>query len=199
MTDRGGLMRREASRLLLVDMQERLVPAIAGYDAVERNCLRLLQACRILEIPVTVSEQSPAGLGPTVPPLAAAAGDAPRFEKLEFSCLRDTALAAHLAADARDIVLCGLEAHVCVLQTAFDLLARGRRCFVVADAVGSRTEDNKQAGLRRLEQAGAQIVTTEMALFEWLERAGTPAFKEVSRLIRKAAAILRPPDRSNWC
>jgi nicotinamidase-related amidase len=183
-TARGGLMHRDTSRLLLVDVQRKLIPTIAGYEAVERNGVRLLEACRILEVPVTISEHYPQGLGPTVSPLAAAAGDAPRFEKIEFSCLRNPALAAHLVADARDVILCGLEAHVCVLQTAFDMLAAGRRCFVVADAVGSRTDDNKQAGLQRLEQAGAQIVTTEMVLFEWLERAGTPAFKGVSRLIR---------------
>jgi hypothetical protein len=181
----GLLLDRGRSRLLLVDAQERLAPAIDGFTALEAACGRLLAGAALLAVPVTVSEQYPAGLGPTVARLKAAAGDAPVFAKTAFSCLGDAALRAELLGGQRDhLVLCRVETHVCVLQTGLDLLAAGRAVYVVADAVGSRTPANKAAGLDRLAQAGAQIITSEMALFEWLGDASDPAFRAVSKLVR---------------
>jgi nicotinamidase-related amidase len=180
----GGLamlMRRDAAQLLVVDMQERLLPAMAEPARVEKRCAILLEAARAVGLPVSFSEQYPKGLGHTVAALAPARA----FAKTAFSCLRDGALSAHLKSNARSqIVLAGIEAHVCVLQTAMDLLAAGYDVFVVADAVSSRAPWSVDLALARMREAGAAIVNTEMALFELLGEAGTPEFKALSALIK---------------
>jgi isochorismate hydrolase len=147
---------------------------------------RLIHGARRLGVPAVVSEQYPQGLGPTVPDLRdALAPDTLVLAKTAFSCLGDRALKAALAADGREqVVVCGLEAHVCVLQTSLDLLAQDRQVFVVADAVASRAPRDRALALDRLVQAGAQVVSVEMVLFEWLVDAADPAFKDVSRLVR---------------
>ena len=179
------LLQRAKAQLLLVDLQERLVPAMAGAEALIAACGNLLQAARQLKVPVLASEQYPKGLGRTVGPIAAALPEGRRFEKLEFSCYGNPAIREELLRAGREqVVLAGIEAHVCVLQTGLDLLAADYQVFVVADAVASRRPESREIALRRLEQAGAVPITVEMALFEWLRSAADPDFRTVSRLIR---------------
>lgn len=178
------LLRAARSVLCVVDVQERLLPAIAGGAAVVENARRLMAGAARLGVPVLVSEQYPKGLGPTVAALKSAADAAP-VEKNSFSCMAEPAWAAAFGALGRDqAVICGIEAHICVLQTAIELKEKGCAVFVVADAVSSREFANRDAALARLERAGVERVTTEMVLFEWLERAGAAAFKDIAALVK---------------
>jgi nicotinamidase-related amidase len=174
---------RGRSVLCLIDLQERLVPALAGNDELVANAGRLLAAAEALGVPVVTTEQNPKGLGPTVPDLARPDGAHPVVSKMSFDASRVGGVMEVLPA-GHHIVLAGCEAHVCVLQTALGLLDRSRRVYVVADAVGSRRTDNKEAALGRLERAGAEIVTTEMVVFEWLGSADDPNFKSVIALVK---------------
>ncbi len=180
-------MRMEAGRsaLVLIDLQERLMPAmIAGDEVVARGAI-LLEAARVLDIPVLATRQYPKGLGGLVAPFAERLDAAECHDKLAFSAFADDAVHGPLLGLGRDLfVLAGVESHVCVLQTALDLLAEGYRVAVVADAVTSRTGESRDLALARLRSQGAQIVNAEMVVFEWLERAGTDAFRKLSPLIR---------------
>lgn len=178
------LLEREKSQLLMVDVQERLLPAMSDPALVLKNGGRLLEAARTLAVPVLVSEQYPAGLGRTVPELANLAPANAVHEKIEFSCFANPALHVALAAPGRQTVILGIEAHVCVLQTAIEMAAASQDVTIVVDAVGSRVADSKEVALRRMQDAGVRLATTEMVLFEWLRRAGTPEFKAISKLIR---------------
>ena len=172
-----SLLKRDAAVLVVVDVQEGF-RSYASFEAVAQACSKLVRAGRILDVPRIVSEQYPKGLGHTAPEVELE--DEPRIEKTVFSAVR---------ADGFDLggrtqaVVCGIETHVCVSQTAHDLLERGIEVHVPADAVGSRHELDYERGLERLERAGAVVSTVESVLFELLERAGTPEFKEVQRLI----------------
>jgi nicotinamidase-related amidase len=149
------------------------------------NCGNLLQAAGKLGIPTTASEQYPQGLGPTVPELAALVPAGRTFAKMEFSCAANPGLRAELdRAGRRQVVLAGIEAHVCVLQTALELRAAGYAVAVVADAVASRRPASRETALARMAAAGVVPVTTEMVLFEWLRSAADPEFRALSRLIR---------------
>jgi nicotinamidase-related amidase len=187
--NRTMLMDAKRSTLVVIDLQERLAPAIAGGAEVIRRSGLLIEAARTLEVPIILTEQYPRGLGPTLPAIKAALpNDAPVVSKLSFSAAKSAdflkAWEAGLRLGRDQVVLCGTETHVCVLQTAADLKAKGAEVFLVADAAGSRTEANKLAALRRLAGLGIECVTTEMVLFEWLEVAGTEEFRSVSKLIR---------------
>ena len=175
----------KASALLLIDFQMRLMPAIDAAESVIANAQRLQAAAQLLEIPVLLTEQNPKGLGRTVPgllPRAESAGS-PIFAKQSFDASRAAGFFDHLP-DRPELVLAGCEAHVCVLQTPLGLIASGRRVNVVQDAIGSRRPESKVAALERLARRGAEIVTTEMVLFEWLESAEHPRFREVVALIK---------------
>lgn len=175
--------------LLVVDVQERLSAAMPP-DALERlvrNTTILLEAAKILGVSVIASEQYPKGLGPTLPALAAKIADAgaTSMAKTTFDACSDLAIARALAdRDARAVVVVGMESHVCVFQTARELVKRGYTTYVVADAVASRREENRALGLSLCEKAGAIVTGTETVCFDWLERAGTDAFKAVSKLVR---------------
>ena len=176
---------RSKAGLLVVDVQERLLPAMFEKERVLQNVLRLVQGAAALRVPTLVTEQYRKGLGPTVPELSASLAGTPTVEKLTFSAWGTADLPEALRGRAvSDVVLCGLEAHVCVAQTCLDLLDAGLRLFVVADAASSRTAENWRTGVERMRDAGAVIVSTEMILFELLERAGTEEFKQVQRLIK---------------
>lgn len=178
------LIARDHSLLLLVDVQERLVPAMAEPAPMLANCALLLKAATRLAVPVLASEQYPQGLGSTVPELRDLLPEGSVLAKTAFACSSDPGLAARLAAGRDQVVVIGIEAHVCVLQTALGLQEAGRKAFVVADAVTSRRPESKAAALDRLRVNGVEVVTAEMVLFEWLGRAGTDEFRELSRLIR---------------
>jgi nicotinamidase-related amidase len=179
------LIRADTSCLLVVDIQAKLAPVVAEPEKVIANTALLMQAARQLDVPVLVSEQYPAGIGHTVPELAELAPPDSVIEKLHFSCLGEDKYKKRLDALGRpQTVVAGMEAHVCVLQTAEDLLAADHDVFVVADATSSRRHSNHEAALERLRSGGAHIVTTEMVLFEWLEKAGSPVFKDIIPLIK---------------
>lgn len=182
------LLEARKATLLLVDMQERLLPAMAGGAEARARCGLLLKAARMLGLPVTISEQYPKGLGHTALDLRAEAVDAPVFEKLAFSCWRDKAIKEHLIAHHEAgrgrVILAGIEAHVCVMQTAADLAMAGFGVFAVADAMASRAPSSHALALERMRQSGVQVVNAEMAVFELLGQAGTAEFKALSPLLR---------------
>lgn len=182
------LLSRERSQLLIVDVQEKLAPAIFEAERMIERCSFLMQVANRLNVPLTVSEQYRKGLGPTIARLNNLKGDAPVMDKLHFSCAADPALASRvqsLAAEGkRQVVLAGIEAHVCVLQSALGFKDMGLDVFVVADAVSSRTAESVALALERYRQAGVQAINAEMAMFEWLHLSGTPEFKDLSKLIR---------------
>ncbi|MHC4398336.1 MAG: hydrolase [Planctomycetota bacterium] len=175
------LMSPGDTALLVVDMQEKLLPAIAGSDRVTWNVRRLIDGAKILGLSVAATEQYPKGLGSTVPELAERLGPTP--SKLSFSCGECFEIFDSLESrGVHKILVCGVEAHVCVQQTVLDLLAGAWRVYVAVDAVGSRYEVDYRTSLGRMDSAGATLTTTEAALFEWCERAGTPEFRQISRL-----------------
>jgi nicotinamidase-related amidase len=172
-----GLLDRNRAALVVIDVQESFRP-YASFEGVAGACAKLVQAARILELPALVSEQYPKGLGHTAPEVGITAE--PRIEKSVFSAVR----ADGFDLDGRDqAIVCGIETHVCVSQTVHDLLATGVEVHVPADAVGSRHTIDHERGIERMERAGAIVSTVEAALFELLERAGTPEFKAVQKLI----------------
>jgi nicotinamidase-related amidase len=182
------LCRRDDGVLAVVDVQARLAAAMPAdaLSMVLRNVRRLLDAAGLLAVPVIRAEQYPAGLGATVPEVAGGVPPrSPLIEKTAFSACGADGFGAALADAARpQVVLAGMEAHVCVLQTALELAASGREVYVVEDAVCSRDPANKANGLARLRQAGIRVASTESVLFEWLRDADHPRFRDVSALIR---------------
>jgi nicotinamidase-related amidase len=178
-------LRRAGSGLVVVDIQERLLPAIFEKERVTQNAARLAKGAAILGIPAFATEQYRKGLGATVAEVAAAIARFAPIEKLAFSACGEPAFMAALREkQVSSVLLCGIEAHVCVTQTCLDLLEQGIRVFVAADAVSSRAPENCRLGLDRMRQAGAVIVSTEMALFEWLGQAGTEEFRQILPLVR---------------
>lgn len=179
------LLSRHDSRLLIVDMQTRLLPAVEGHDRVLANCLRLVRGAQILGPPVAATEQYPKGLGETVPELAALIESRPA--KTRFSSTECLGWEACPPGEPRfRVVLAGLEAHICILQTAFDLLAAGFQVYLAADAVGSRKVFDRDWALQRMATAGVIIATTESVLFEWCETASAAEFKQISQLVKEA-------------
>jgi len=158
------------------------MPVIGDHEAVVARAVRLAEAATLLGVPVRATEQNPAGLGPTVPPLAGYPQAI--LAKTTFSAAADPGFAALLPAGSGEIVVAGCEAHVCVLQTVLDLLTSGRRVVWAADATGSRDPADRVAAIDRARQHGAEIVTSEMVLFEWLRDSRHPQFREVHKLLR---------------
>lgn len=176
---------RARAGLVVVDIQERLLPSIFEKERVVQNAVRLIRGAAILQVPVLATEQYRKGLGPTVPKVATAIASFAPMEKLAFSaCGADGFLPMLKRKKVSDVILCGIEAHVCVSQTCLDLLDEGFRVFVAADAVSSRTAENYRIGVERMRAAGAVIVSTEMVLFELLGQAGTAEFKQVLELVK---------------
>ena len=179
------LIRASDSALAVIDMQERLVPAMQAPARTLRNTRLLLTAAQEMQVPVLLTEQYPEGLGRTMPEILAAAGDAPVLPKLHFSCMEDPGFAsAFRTLGRRQAVIAGMEAHICVMQTAASLIEEGTQVFVVSDATASRTIDSERACIDRLQAIGAGIVTTEMVVYEWLGRAGTDSFRRLLKFIR---------------
>jgi len=186
------LLCRHRSRLLVVDVQEKLIPAIhRGVDLVRRIKF-VLEAAQLFQVPVVVSEQYPCGLGHTVSELANHPAIGATFDKVRFSAAEcfceHVGISANMAPDAHDgrnqVVLVGMESHVCMLQTGLDLLARGYRVYAAEDAVGSGSQHDHEIGVHRLRDAGVTICTVESVAFEWCETAEADQFKAMSRLVR---------------
>ena len=176
--------------LLVVDVQEKLVPLIPAAQALIRNIAFLIDAARLLDMPVQATEQYPKGLGPTVPELARRLPERP--EKIAFSCCAVPQVVEGFRSAGRPkVLLAGIETHVCVQQTALDFLGLDFRVYLPADAVGSRFAVDHEQALRRLERAGAVVTTSEAAVFEWVGAGGTPQFKEISRLVQERMKALK--------
>ncbi|WP_306519519.1 isochorismatase family protein [Rheinheimera sp.] len=175
-------LEREQSLVVLIDMQQKLAPAIHETTQVQQAALWVLEVAQQLHVPVFATEQYPQGLGETVPVLRHLIAPVHIFSKIHFSALREPDIRQVIQQQQRQqIVLIGTETHVCVLQTALDLLSSGYQVFVVAAAVGSRTIENKQLALSRLQQAGASIISLEMLAFEWLDKAGNDKFRTLNQ------------------
>ena len=176
---------RDEAVLLVVDIQERLAVAMAERERVVANAGHLIAAAKLLGVPVLVTEQYPKGLGPTVPELRAALDPAVPVEKITFDCCGEPSFAPALEQTGRStVIVCGMEAHICVLQTVLGLLATGMIVHVAADAVCSRNPENARTALELQRDAGAVITCTETVLFQLLGRAGTPEFKAIQARIR---------------
>ena len=172
--------------LLVVDVQAILLSAIPAGRRIAWNVRRLIDGAKILGLPVAATQQYPKGLGPTVPELAERLGAIP--SKLTFSCGTCPEIFEDFKArGVYKILLCGIETHVCVQQTAFDLLSDGWSVYVAVDATGSRFEIDYRTALERMNSAGATLTSTEAALFEWCRVAGTPEFKQISLLAQEKA------------
>jgi nicotinamidase-related amidase len=186
----SGKLRADRTTLVVVDVQEGFRKAIPDFDRIARATATLVAGAEAIGIPGVITEQYPRGLGETAPEVAEHLPDGVEpLEKLAFSAAEAEGFDLN---DRSQALVCGVETHVCVNQTALDLLEAGTEVHVAEDAVGSRTDENKQAGLRRMERAGAEISSVETALFELLGRAGTEEFKTVQKLILEYAPNREP-------
>lgn len=180
----GGLLAREDAALVIIDVQERLLPVIANKGALLANVVKLVRFAKLLKLPVIASEQMK--LGPTVPEIR---GELPDLEpdiKLEFDALKCAPFAEHLGAlNRKSLVVVGIEAHICVAQTVLHALLH-YKVHVIGDAIGSRSTDNCKLAIERMRQAGAVISSTEMAMYELLEKAGTDEFRAALELVKGA-------------
>ena len=184
------LMSAATTGLLVVDLQEKLVPTILDHELLIWNVTRLLDAARALEMHIAATEQYPKGLGPTVESLREYF-ETEIPEKLTFSCSGCDGLFDRFRTEGiHRILLAGIETHICIQQTAYDLLADGFRVYLAVDAVNSRWTLDHDMALRRLEAAGVTLTTTEAAMFEWCERAGTQPFKQISSLAKEPGPVI---------
>ncbi len=179
-----GIPKRDEVAFVLIDIQERFLPVIHNIETVIDNANKLVSGASILKIPLVVTEQYPKGLGRTVDEIVLDEGQE-IIEKTSFDCFGCNDFVEGLEKmDAKSLVIFGIEVHVCVLKTALEAVARNHETYVVADAVSSRTEENKILALERLRQSGVFIVSTEMILFQLMDRSGTDEFKAISRLVK---------------
>jgi nicotinamidase-related amidase len=177
----------EECALLVIDIQEKLLPPIFNKEALVRNSQLLIHSAQILDIPVVVTTQYARGLGNTVPEIAALLPAVTPIDKIEFSCFGKDAFCSEikdLPGNRTTMLICGMEAHICVAQTALAALELGYLVHVASDAIGSRHEWNWQVGLERIQNAGAIISSTEMMIYELLRKSGTPQFKELLQYIK---------------
>lgn len=175
----------EKTVLLVVDVQGKLAHAMHDKDALFSNLQKIIRGAQVLAVPIIVTEQNPEGLGPTITEIAPLLGTIRPISKLNFSCCANEQFMRELESLGRSqILLTGIETHICVYQTAVGLLDRGYEVQVVADAVTSRTPENKAIGLERVKDAGAKLTSTEMALYELLQIAEGPKFKEILKLVK---------------
>lgn len=181
------LLNQDDSCLALIDVQEKLTPHVIDSAKLVARCQWMMKLAAEFHVPILVSEQYPGGLGSTV---AALQQGQSAIAKVHFSCWREPRFRDYLKPlNKSQIVLIGIETHVCVLQTALDLLEAGYQVFVVVDAVSSRHEQDNRFGLKRMKQAGAWLMTSEMVFFEWVGEAGTPRFKTLSQTFLKQVSI----------
>lgn len=176
------LLNKNDSILLLIDVQEKLTPFILNQDKIISRCEWLLKLAAKMKVPVLTSEQYPQGLGSTVEPLNKYCSSVNCIEKVHFSCMQEPKYVHRLSEFKKNqLILMGIEAHVCVMQTALEMKTAGFDVFVVVDAVGSRSELDLKYGLKRMKQDGIHLITTEMVFFEWLRHSAVPDFKELSK------------------
>ena len=186
----------EDTALLVVDIQEKLLPKIMQAGEVLRNASFLVNAAKVLGVPVIATEQYPKGLGPTVEPIRGLLTTV--WEKKTFSAVAEGGALDFLKSDARiKVVVAGIEAHICVMQTVLDLLNQGFHVFVCVDAVSSRYAIDVKIALKRMQQAGAILVTAETCVYEWLETAANPAFREISAMVQERMRQIGPDGNAS--
>lgn len=171
--------------LVVVDVQARLAPHVHGAEGIERRCIALVEGAKALQVPVFLTEHCPEALGPTIPSIRDRVAATAVFAKRHFSAMSEPGLRLALKESGRDQVLvAGMEAHVCVMQTTLGLLQAGYACSLVGDAVGSRRQEDRQAAIDRLHDAGATPASAEMVLFELTQHADHPAFRAILSLVK---------------
>ncbi len=180
------LLKADQSQVLLIDMQEKLFPAIHGNEFLLKQTRFLLSSSSILGIPVKYTEHYPKGLGKTLPELTSCLPEgSPRFDKIHFSCWAEPGFNTFFHKEGRSqVILSGIEAHICVFSTAMELLNVGYTVVVASDAIGSRNPDHRNAAIENLLQAGAAVLPVETIVYQMLEKAGTPAFKQILSAIK---------------
>jgi nicotinamidase-related amidase len=176
---------KENTLAIVIDIQERLFPYIAENEKLTENCKRLIEGLKALEIPIIVTEQYRKGLGLTIPEISSVLHNTEPHEKMAFSCCDDEIISRTIGVSGKkNIILCGIESHICVLQTTIDLIEKGYTPIVVADCVSSRSLINKEIALKRMIHEGAIITSYESILFELCRFAGNEQFKAISKLVK---------------
>lgn len=178
-------IKREVSAALVIDIQEKLFPHMDQKEALLKKCSMLMKGLKVLGVPLVVTEQYPKGLGGTVADISEMVGSDPVIEKIAFSCCDEPAVLQTAAMQNRKtVIVCGIEAHVCVMQTVVDLVDAGYNAVVVVDCISSRNREDKRVAVERMRVEGAVITTCESILFELARVAGTDQFKAISRLVK---------------
>jgi isochorismate hydrolase len=181
----GKLLLPEKSALLIIDIQERILPVISNHQRVVDNTTKLIKGFKVLNLPIYFTEQYPKGLGPTTRAILDQLVDIKPFDKMSFSCSGAEDLFQEFRKkNLSQIVVCGIESHVCVQQTVLDLIENGFQVNLAADAVSSRKEIDYNTSIDRMRHHGAEVTTTESILFELLNVCGTPQFKEISKIVK---------------
>ncbi len=179
------MLKAEKTILTVVDVQGKLAHLMHEKEALFENLRKVIRGIQVLGIPIIWVEQNPKGLGPTIPEIADLLSDVQPIAKLSFNCCRNDYFVQALKATARDqVLLAGIETHICIYQTAIGLLSQGYEVQVVTDAVSSRTAQNKEVGLQKMRDAGVSLTSTETALFELLEVAEGERFKEILKIVK---------------
>jgi nicotinamidase-related amidase len=181
----GMRINRENSAGLVIDIQGKLFPHMDQNEALLKKCITLIEGLKVLEVPLVITEQYPKGLGATVDDIATLVSEDPLVEKITFSCCDEPAVLQTVPIqNCKTIIICGIEAHVCVMQTVVDFLAAGYTAVVVEDCISSRNPEDKRVAIERMRTEGAVITTCESILFELARVAGTTEFKSISRLVK---------------
>lgn len=179
------MLTRKDTLFVAIDFQEKLMPVMSEREKLEDKTIRLCKGMNVLGIPVIVTQQYTKGIGPTVEPVAEAIGEFEPIDKTTFSCMRNEEFVAQLkAADKKNIVVCGIESHICVQQTVLQLLEEGYNVYVAADCVSSRSPEDKMWSIARMGEAGAVITTYEAILYELLEGSKEEGFKAISAIVK---------------
>ena len=181
-----ALLSRDETALIIIDVQEKLFERVEDGDRIADSICKLIRFANILGIPIILTEQYPEGLGPTIHRIRELIPNVKPIEKIEFSCMASREFRRRLSEiNVKNLVLTGIEAHICVAQTAIEAITSGYKVYVVYDAISSRHRDDKAIAIERMKQHGVYMVTSEMLMYEVLRRAGTPEFKEILKLVRE--------------
>jgi nicotinamidase-related amidase len=179
------MLKQEETVLVIIDVQGKLAQLMHKKEELFENLQKIIKGARVLGIPIIWLEQNPAGLGPTIPEVASLLSDIKPISKFSFSCCGDERFISALnSLNRKQVLLAGIETHICVYQTAADLVGLGYDVQIVADAVSSRAKENKKIGLERMREIGASLTSTETALFELLRTARADKFKEIARIVK---------------
>ena len=181
----GGLISKEETALIIIDVQEKLFPLISDKEKTLKNIQKLIQFAKIINMPIILTEQYPKGLGPTIPEIKELVPNIQPIKKLEFSCFGSEKFRLILRElNVKTLIVAGIETHICVIQTSIEGIENGYRVCVVADATSSRKMEDKNIAIKRMMQNNVVVVSTEMLIYELLKKAGTQEFKEALKLIK---------------